>query len=134
LIIAGARPSDGSSSKKKRGFAVSPRALASNRHGLQLPLCELLAASRAHDDGGPVRVIKMRTRSGTRDAHNQAAGLRSGSASCPSSTSARYLPFFNFGKVSVGALQLFAPLPAVLVVGALRQFGALFGLSSQEFH
>jgi hypothetical protein len=44
------------------------------------------------------------------------------------------LPFFNFGKVSVGALQLFAPLPAVIVVGALRQLGALFGLSSQEFH
>ena len=44
------------------------------------------------------------------------------------------LPFFNFGKVAVGALQLFAPLPAVLVMRALRQLGALFGLSSQEFH
>ena len=59
-----------------RGFAISPRALAGNRHGLQLPLCELLTASRAHDDGGLVRVIKMRMHSGTRDTHNQAAGLR----------------------------------------------------------
>src|SRR5262245_18610990 len=30
--------------------------------------------------------------------------------------------------------ELFAPLPAILVVGALRQLCALFGLSSQKFH
>jgi len=44
------------------------------------------------------------------------------------------LPFFNLSKMGVGALQLFAPLPAVLVVRALRQLRALFGLSSQELH
>jgi hypothetical protein len=44
------------------------------------------------------------------------------------------LPLFDFGKVAVGALQLLTPLPAVVVVRAPCQFGALFGLSSQEFH
>jgi len=44
------------------------------------------------------------------------------------------LPFFDLGKVSVGALQLFAPLPAVLIVRALCQLGALFGLTSQKLH
>ncbi|MGA8802950.1 MAG: hypothetical protein WB614_24590 [Pseudolabrys sp.] len=44
------------------------------------------------------------------------------------------MPLFDFGKVAVGALQLLTPLPAVVVVRAPCQFGALFGLSSQEFH
>jgi len=43
------------------------------------------------------------------------------------------LPLFHFGKVTIGALQLFAPLAAVFVVGPPCQVGALFSLPSEEF-
>jgi hypothetical protein len=43
------------------------------------------------------------------------------------------LPFFHFGKVTVGALQLFTPLAAVFVVGPPCHACALFSLLSKEF-
>jgi hypothetical protein len=43
------------------------------------------------------------------------------------------LPFFHFGKVTVGALQLFTPLAAVFVVGPPCHACALFSLLSEEF-
>ncbi|MGB8106599.1 MAG: hypothetical protein WCF47_20225, partial [Pseudolabrys sp.] len=42
-------------------------------------------------------------------------------------------PFFHFGKVTVGALQLFTPLAAVFVVGPPCHACALFSLLSKEF-
>jgi len=43
------------------------------------------------------------------------------------------LSFFHIGKVTIGALQLLAPLTTLVVVGPPCQFGTLFSLSSEEF-